>query len=391
MNFQWISGWYRGTLASLLAGMLVIGCEETEIRVYEAPKDPPTPETVRTAAQGDIHDPQGAAPLEQRDAPRGDAPGGLSWQPPEDWVASSRDVSMRLATYYVGGTDAEAGEGLEVAVSAFPGDVGGRLANVNRWREQLGLEGITAAELDAYLQPFGEEDGVHGWTLRLDGPEPTAGRGGMLAAIIRSPRHERTWFVRAFAETAQLDAHEGEVRAFAESFHEAGHGHEQPPPYGHAHADVQGHDHHHHGASADGYRNAELILDQPVDWRGLERSSSIVYASYEAGPTERGASVAVTPLAGDGGGLFANINLWRQQLGLPGVEDRDEQPIEDIDVDGRPGKLVNVAGESVSLVAAVVPDGDRTWFFRISGPPDIVDHQRENFERFVRTARFREP
>jgi hypothetical protein len=32
----------------------------------------------------------------------------------------------------------------EVTVSAFPGDTGGLLANLNRWRGQIGLEPVQA-------------------------------------------------------------------------------------------------------------------------------------------------------------------------------------------------------------------------------------------------------
>ena len=40
-------------------------------------------------------------------------------------------------------------EGAELSVLVFPGDVGGELANINRWREQIGLSPIEAGELPA--------------------------------------------------------------------------------------------------------------------------------------------------------------------------------------------------------------------------------------------------
>ena len=51
---------------------------------------------------------------------------------------------MLLASFSI----ENAGSGAEITVSAFPGDVGGLLGNVNRWREKnLGLPSASAAEL----------------------------------------------------------------------------------------------------------------------------------------------------------------------------------------------------------------------------------------------------
>jgi len=53
-----------------------------------------------------------------------------SWAP--DGWARGAERNMRLATFTFG-------SGSECVVSAFPGDVGGLHANVNRWRQQVGL------------------------------------------------------------------------------------------------------------------------------------------------------------------------------------------------------------------------------------------------------------
>ena len=115
---------------------------------------------------------------------------------------------MRAATFQAGEGDAA----IEVAVSQFPGDVGGMLANVNRWRGQVGLEPITEADLAANTKPF-QNEGFKGVTMRLKGPTQH-----MLAAIITEEQAKRTWFVKATAAPAQADAHEAEVNEFARSF-----------------------------------------------------------------------------------------------------------------------------------------------------------------------------
>jgi hypothetical protein len=64
---------------------------------------------------------------------------GVSWETPDGW-SRGRQAPMRLATL----TDGQA----DIAISASPGNVGGILANVNRWRQQVKLPPV-GTEADA--------------------------------------------------------------------------------------------------------------------------------------------------------------------------------------------------------------------------------------------------
>ena len=91
-------------------------------------------------------------PIEIRVVPKEDAPaaelaptsrpGGVRWTAPAGWkeVAGS---GMRVASFALPKT---AGK-VEVTVVALPGDVGGELANVNRWRGQLALPPVAESDL----------------------------------------------------------------------------------------------------------------------------------------------------------------------------------------------------------------------------------------------------
>src|SRR5512146_2102542 len=93
----------------LAAAMVLSSCKDPAISDYRAPKD--------------------AAP-----APAASA-AGLSWTAPADWQAQPSD-GMRKGSYLVAGSD---GAKADLSVIAFPGDVGGDLANLNRWRAQIQL------------------------------------------------------------------------------------------------------------------------------------------------------------------------------------------------------------------------------------------------------------
>ncbi len=58
---------------------------------------------------------------------------------------------MRKGSFTLAG---EAGATADLSITAFPGAVGGELANINRWRGQVGLPPITDAELPAAATRF---------------------------------------------------------------------------------------------------------------------------------------------------------------------------------------------------------------------------------------------
>ncbi len=71
----------------------------------------------------------------------------LSWTDPEGWEVLPAS-SMVLRSY---SKESPAGP-LKLSISAFPGNVGGDLPNVNRWRRQLGLNPVTPDTLDSVLK-----------------------------------------------------------------------------------------------------------------------------------------------------------------------------------------------------------------------------------------------
>ena len=77
-------------------------------------------------------------------AATGGKDGRVTWQTPAGWTTDPNAGTMRYATLVVRGAGDEKAE---LAVTHFPGDVGGDLDNVNRWRGQIGLSPVSADEL----------------------------------------------------------------------------------------------------------------------------------------------------------------------------------------------------------------------------------------------------
>ena len=164
--------------------MCVSACDEARIEEHHVNKGV---ESVPAPADDAVLDQNGAGVTEAvTDQP---------WVVPPGWLLDPEPRSMRLATYRVQDTEGP----IEVALSRFPGRVGGELANVNRWRGQLGLGPIEADELESILTRF-EAPGFAGYEVQL-----VSGTGAMLAAGVYEQSEDRTWFVRTTVAPEAVD------------------------------------------------------------------------------------------------------------------------------------------------------------------------------------------
>lgn len=112
----------KAALCATALLVLLSACRQDEIEVRRVPKEG-LPEAAATA---------------------GARPRGLRWKAPPGWRERG-GTGMRAATF-----DVPAGEEkLEATVVALPGDVGGELANVNRWRGQIALPPLNETQLIA--------------------------------------------------------------------------------------------------------------------------------------------------------------------------------------------------------------------------------------------------
>jgi hypothetical protein len=135
------------------------------------------------------------APPASAAAPAASGDAGLPrWQVPEHWQAQAPGA-MQAARF----VPRDAAGRAEISVAMLPGDGGGRLANVNRWRRQLGLEPIREADLATAVQPL-QAGGAAGYWVDL--PAPESGRR-MVAAAVQVG--DRSWFYKLTGEAAVVE------------------------------------------------------------------------------------------------------------------------------------------------------------------------------------------
>ncbi len=305
--------------------LAVAGCGREDIKVYTVPKEP-----VATTSE----------PMARR--PAAPATPQLRWTLPAGWKESPPS-EFRVASFRVRGKDAR--EDADVSVVPLPGDAGGDLANVNRWRGQVDLAPVTEEELPA----LAEKVEVGGQPAAL---YDLAGEDQRILAVILH-RDGMAWFFKMTGNPAWVAQQKPAFVEFLKSLQFGG-----PQTV------------------ADADRPRWVV---PADWKEVAPGQFLVAKFEITGNTV----VNISSSPGDGGGLAANVNRWRRQLGLAELPDVEKTvtPLGD-------GAMVELSGESAALVGVIVPRAGRTWFYKLMGEPAVVASQKEAFLRFVREAEY---
>jgi len=385
-----------------VVALLLAGCGDERVTDYRAPKDAAAPA-------------EAAAPA---------AP-GLRWTAPAGWQAQPAE-GMRLASFLVTGAD---GAKADLSVVSLPGDVGGELANLNRWREQVHLPPVGAGELDA---AFTRLTGAAGEYLVADllGETAAAGAGGhparILGALLRQPG--QIWFFKLAGDAALVEAQKSAFLAFLQSVQpgtaeapalaaprQISNTNDLPPdargplPAGHPPIDTvvapaagagaaaeasgplpAGHPPIDTGAGMASTPVAvagglDLIWTAPPEWTP-KSGSAMRKGSYAITGPEGAADLGITAFPGDVGGNLANVNRWRGQLGLPPVESL-EGAVEALSANGLNMLVFDGANQGSRMLGAIVPRPDETWFFKLTGPDALVARTKPAFIEFLKTIK----
>jgi hypothetical protein len=345
-----LARWCTAIMLPLIA-IVVSGCGEDEIRHYRAIRlEPPRATTQPSAVAHDRRMLAAIVPADERtwffklvgptDAVADQAEnfdrfirslrfGGareVTWNVPEGWKEQPGSQS-RFATFQIGSVEGP----MELTVVPLGSEAGSLLENVNRWRRQLGLEAVPESDLGEVTRQ-----------IKLDGVQAT------IVDIVATGPAMR-----------------------------AGH-----PPVGPT-------------KRSQPTERAAVKYTVPDGWRELPVQSAFRVASFEIVDDGQHADVSVSPLSGTAGGLLANTNRWRDQLGLAALDEAQlRQSVRSIEVAGITASYVELIGrESAgtsrqSILGVILERGEQTWFFKMTGPADLVGRQKSAFEEFVRSVQF---
>ncbi|NBB77992.1 MAG: hypothetical protein GVY36_00865 [Verrucomicrobia bacterium] len=199
--------------------LLFSGCEKDEPTSYLIPKESrdanvpaapgdsskqaPAPFVPEPSATGA---PSGAGNMQVLPgmAEAAEEAGEVSYTVPEGWEelppSGIRKANLRVTDEF---------GSAELTVLVFPGDVGGTLANINRWREQIGLEEVASGDLPAFTEAY-TISRHRGLYVRLEG-----GMQSILGGLL--PFHGSTWFFKLQGNSQTVMDNEAKMKAFLDS------------------------------------------------------------------------------------------------------------------------------------------------------------------------------
>ena len=357
--------------------LVITGCSRDEVKVYKADAGdvaptvlvPPTATGAMPASM-----PSGLPTPDNSGLPP------LKYTLPGGWT--EKELSqMRVASFAVSENDQKA----DVSVIPMDGMAGGNLANVIRWRGQVGLPPISAAEVETLAEKI-TIGGQPADLFDVAGTAPGSGDAQrILAAVLH--REDTAWFFKMTGESALVEKQKPAFISFLKSVEFGGPAAPTPmdisqlPPS---------------QPAISGLAPAAPVGDKPTwtvptGWTEGPLAQFLIAKFLIVGQNGAQASVNVSSLDGDGGGLAANVNRWRAQLGLaPIVEILSTE----IEANGAKGTVVEFSGtdgrtgKPAALVGVMVPQHGSTWFYKLMGDATIVAEQKTALIKFIQSAKY---
>jgi hypothetical protein len=194
----------------LSISLLTFGCKPApqvaryEVKAEAAPAAAPatSPVAAQPAPSPAVAVPMVAPASMKAEAAGFDAP---KWAKlPAGWSVGPEN-SMRKATWIVSGPN---GSKAEIAVTVFPGSVGGLTANVNRWRGQIGLPPASPDEIVASALS------VKVGSLESQRFVMTSTDGKKSVDAVMTSKDGATWFFKMNGETAAVEVNAPAFVAF---------------------------------------------------------------------------------------------------------------------------------------------------------------------------------
>ena len=344
----------------------LLGCRDREITTYRVPKEKSRPATSAptAAAMPAMPGIVGAA---------GSAP---HWDVPTSWESQPL-AGPRVGSFAIKAAD---GRSADISVTAFPGSVGGDLANVNRWRDQIKLPPLSQADLAREVKAIDLAAGQFTLVDLLSETPVIDGRfkSRILGAWLKQP--DRVWFFKMAGEADLVDSQRDAFLSFLRSV-DFGAKTETPVSTNSQHAP----------SAAAPATDGSLSWSTPPTW-SAKPLAPMRKASFAVVTPEGEGDFSISSFAGEAGGLEGNLNRWRSQVQLPALGASELASQASVVANG-PLRftVVDFAGQTSNgptrILGAVLPLEKETYFFKMTGPDAVVAAQKPAFLEFLKTVK----
>src|SRR5256714_5614564 len=356
----------RGALSLIMVGVILAfcGCErnDQQIKVYRIAKAPleSTPPPDASKMPTNASSPSTSSLMAPGASNVADVP--KTWEP--------QPLSqMRLASFLVRGPNGATADVSFVMLGPGAGNV---LDNVNRWLGQIKQPPANEEKLRSMIQPLATTRG-DGAVVDLSG-EPENGdptKDGRIIGAIASDE-TGTAFFKMRGNAALVGAEKENFLKWVSAW--------RPPNSTATEATTP-------SAPVEPDKS-QIKWELPAGWSPAP-ASAMRYASFAVEKSGEKADISVVTFPGDGGNDVDNINRWRQQIGLPAV---GAEVLKSMIAPVRAGDIqidsVDMSSANARVLAGWTRHGGHAWFFKMSGPPALVEQEKSKFVAFLQSVRF---
>src|SRR5688572_9209145 len=329
MNLKCFWSSRRSLLLLLPLTAVLAGCGREEIKVYRVAKPEPASNqpSQESSAIPDGH------PEIERARPQ------LAWTLPTGWTEAPAG-RMSLATFNIAGS---VGQEAQVTVTPLAGMEGKEALIVNMWRQQVGQTELSPDEVASSLQPV-DIGGAAGKMFEVTGKADGAARPTRIVTAM-AHRSDASWFYKLQGDAELVEAQKPAFVAFLKSIKitDAPATATEPVPV----------------ASA-GDSTTPSKWNAPADWKAVAPGQMQVAKFLVPDKDSAKADVAISVFPNSTGGNLANVNRWRNQIGLPPASESDLAAIvKPLDEKNPEAILVDMTNSSNNrqLIGAIVPRG----------------------------------
>jgi hypothetical protein len=263
----------------------------------------------------------------------------IRWTAPEDWE-QQKGKGMTAIVFRIPAKPHSLQATL-TSLGKFDEGMNTLAGNINRWRKQIDLPPVEGPDLDKLVQ-HAMVDRHEFFTVDMTG-------------------------VGVARRTGPAPANAGDPHAGL-----------QMPPVGVPNFGTKG-----------GSPKLPFRLEVPRGWQQQAKAAGISVASYEVVEGGARAVTTLTSMAGPAGGVLSNLKRWREdkpQAALPPASDAEiMKEAQELPVAGIKATYADFAGKNLRILGVILPLQGRTWFVKMTGPPDLVGRQKANFEAFVKS------
>ncbi len=139
-------------------------------------------------------------------------------------------------------------------------------------------------------------------------------------------------------------------------------------------------------------------LSPPENWQRKSSRSSMIMAEFSLPKAEGDPADGRLTISQAGGSIEANIDRWRGQF----QPEPEKEDVRELDANGKQITVVDFSGDYMDsrgpmfpaekqtgyrMLAAIIPDGDQSYFIKAYGPRKTMEKHADEFQDFVQSLK----